>query len=68
MKTLNLKTIHAVHFEDFKRYNTEQTRDNFLLNGLEKKDSIELNYTHYDRMIAGSVSYTHLTLPTNREV
>jgi 4-deoxy-L-threo-5-hexosulose-uronate ketol-isomerase len=65
MKTESLKIIHAVHFEDFKRYNTQQTRDNFLLSELEKKDTIKLVYTHYDRMIAGlakPVSKT-LTLP-----
>jgi 4-deoxy-L-threo-5-hexosulose-uronate ketol-isomerase len=66
MKVAKLKTIHAVHFTDFKQYNTTQTRENFLLNNIEKDNSIELVYTHYDRMIAGlakPVSKT-VTLPT----
>lgn len=48
-----LKTIHPVHFNDFKKYDTEQVRDNFLLSNLNKNDSIELVYSHYDRMISG---------------
>jgi 4-deoxy-L-threo-5-hexosulose-uronate ketol-isomerase len=65
MKTESLKVIHAVHFEDFKHYNTQQTRDNFLLSELEKKDTIKLIYTHYDRMIAGLAKPVSkaLTLP-----
>jgi 4-deoxy-L-threo-5-hexosulose-uronate ketol-isomerase len=53
MKAASLKIIHAVHPDDFKKYNTEQIRENFLLSDLEKDDSIELGYTHYDRIIAG---------------
>jgi len=66
METASLKTIHAVHHKDFKNYNTQQIRENFLLEGIEKNDEIELTYTHYDRMIAGiakPVTKT-LVLPT----
>jgi 4-deoxy-L-threo-5-hexosulose-uronate ketol-isomerase len=49
----SLKIVHAVHYNDFKNYTTEQIRENFLLENIEKDDSIELIYTHYDRMIAG---------------
>jgi 4-deoxy-L-threo-5-hexosulose-uronate ketol-isomerase len=65
MKTESLGILHAVHPEDFKKYNTTQIRDNFLLSDLEKEDAVELVYTHYDRLIAGlakPVTKT-LTLP-----
>jgi len=54
MKAANaLQIVHAVHKDDFKHYTTEQTRKNFLLEGLEKDNAIKMIYTHYDRMIAG---------------
>lgn len=55
MSTNQLKTIHAVHFNDCKNYTTKQLRENFLLDGLEKDNAIELAYTHYDRMVTGVV-------------
>ena len=66
MSETTLKTIHPVHFNDFKNYETAQVRENFLLSELEKDDSIELFYTHYDRMIAGLANpiYHNLELPT----
>lgn len=65
MKVPSLKILHAVHPEDFKKYTTQQIRDNFLLTDLEKDDSIELGYTHYDRIIAGLAKPVtqSLTLP-----
>ncbi|MEP7237023.1 MAG: 5-dehydro-4-deoxy-D-glucuronate isomerase [Ferruginibacter sp.] len=35
--------------------NTQQQRDNFLIQNLMQPDSIQLTYTHYDRMIVGGV-------------
>lgn len=35
--------------------NTQQQRDNFLIQNLMVPDSIRLTYTHYDRMIIGGV-------------
>jgi len=66
MSEATLKTIHPVHFNDFKKYETAQVRENFLLSNLEKDDTIELVYTHYDRMIAGLANPIHhsLELPT----
>ncbi len=66
MSAISLKTLHNVHYNDVKNYTTQQLREQFLLNGLEKNDAIELTYLHYDRMIAGlakPVDQT-LTLPT----
>jgi len=66
MSETTLKTYHAVHFNDFKKYDTAQIRENFLLTDLEKDDAIELVYTHYDRMLAGLANPIHhaLELPT----
>lgn len=35
--------------------NTQQLRENFLVEGLMQPRTIQLNYTHYDRMIVGGV-------------
>ena len=48
-----MKTISAVHPEDFKNYTTEKIRSNFLLDDLMQPDKVSLTYTHYDRMIVG---------------
>ncbi len=55
-----------MHYNDAKNYTTQQLREQFLLQQLEKDDAIELVYIHYDRMIAGiakPVAAT-LSLPT----
>lgn len=49
-----MKTIHQVHPEDFAKYNTQQIRDRFLLEGLVQADKIECTYSHYDRLIVGA--------------
>jgi len=49
-----MKIIHAVHPEDFAKYNTQQLRDKFLLEGLVVADKVTCAYTHYDRMIIGA--------------
>jgi len=66
MSNINLKVLHAVHYNDAKGYNTQQLRDNFLMQSLEKDDAIELVYTHYERLIAGLAKPVskELTLPT----
>lgn len=48
-------TRHAVHPEDFKSYGTEKLREHFLMEGLFQKDSVQLVYTLYDRLIVGGV-------------
>ena len=44
---------HAVHPDDFKSYDTQKIRDNFLLRNVMEEDSINLTYSHYDRYIVG---------------
>lgn len=40
--------------EAVKKYDTQQLRDEFLIDNLMKEDEITLTYSHYDRYIAGS--------------
>lgn len=48
-----MKQIHAVHPEDFKKYDTATIRERFLIENLFEKDKASFVYTHYDRMIVG---------------
>jgi 4-deoxy-L-threo-5-hexosulose-uronate ketol-isomerase len=47
------KTFHAVHPSHFQSFNTQQLRENFLIENLFQPDEISLHYTHYDRYIVG---------------
>ncbi len=49
-----MKIIHQVHPEDFRKYDTAQIREKFLLEGLVIEDQLQYVYTHYDRMIVGA--------------
>ena len=55
-KTTTLKTLHSVHPDDFKQYDTALIRDRFLIDNIVKKDTVNCVYTHYDRMIIGAAS------------
>jgi 4-deoxy-L-threo-5-hexosulose-uronate ketol-isomerase len=57
-----MKTIQAVHPEDFESYNTQKIRDRFLLEDLKEANKANFVYAHYDRMITGLVT------PTTEEV
>ncbi len=43
----------AVHPEDFRHYDTETIREEFLLENLFETDKINMVYSHYDRYIVG---------------
>ncbi|MFC6998927.1 5-dehydro-4-deoxy-D-glucuronate isomerase [Rufibacter roseus] len=49
-------TRHAIHPEDFKSYGTEKLREHFLIENLFQKNSVQLVYTLYDRLIVGGVN------------
>jgi 4-deoxy-L-threo-5-hexosulose-uronate ketol-isomerase len=51
-----LNVLHAVSPGDGKHYDTEAIRKNFLLQNLQQENSIQLTYTHYDRLITGVAS------------
>ena len=48
-----MKTRYGVHFDYFKTFTTEQTRDEFLAREILEPGKIELVYSHYDRFIFG---------------
>ncbi len=48
-----LEERFAVHYEDFKSYDTQKIREHFLIQKLMEQDSINLTYSHYDRQIVG---------------
>jgi 4-deoxy-L-threo-5-hexosulose-uronate ketol-isomerase len=50
-----IKKYFAVHPEHASALNTEELREHFLLDDLFEADSIQLRYSHYDRMIVGGV-------------
>ncbi len=51
-----MKILHAVHPEDFKRYDTAMIRDRFLLDDIAQSEGANFVYTHYDRMVGGVIS------------
>jgi 4-deoxy-L-threo-5-hexosulose-uronate ketol-isomerase len=55
-------TRHAIHPADFKRYDTEQIRQSFLLPNLFVNDQIIHYYTHYDRLMIGGVAPVSLSI------
>ncbi|MEO6540233.1 MAG: 5-dehydro-4-deoxy-D-glucuronate isomerase [Ferruginibacter sp.] len=56
--------------EEMSRMNTLQHRENFLIQNLMQPGSIQLTYTHYDRMIVGGVvpTATAIALPNEDEL
>lgn len=48
-----MHSIHAVSPNDFRRYDTQELRRNFLLDGLFPQGELALRYVHNDRMIIG---------------
>ena len=53
-----------------KQMTTEQLRQNFLIEGLMQAGTIQLTYSHYDRMIVGGVVPTSeaINLPKEEEL
>ena len=42
---------YSCNQRDFKRYTTEETRNEFLITGLYKADEVVAVYSHVDRMV-----------------
>ena len=57
-----MNALHAVHPDDFKKYDTAQIRDRFLVEEMMQEDEITFTYTHYDRMMVGSAKPVSKTL------
>ncbi|MBN1525913.1 MAG: 5-dehydro-4-deoxy-D-glucuronate isomerase [Spirochaetales bacterium] len=59
----------AVNFEYYKKMDTAELRKNFLIQDLFKKDSLNLTYSYYDRMIVGGICPTKpIKLTMAREI
>lgn len=51
--TTEISERYAVHIDDYPSYTTEKLRKHFHVPSIFKDDSIQLTYTHYDRVIVG---------------
>ncbi len=51
--TTNFETRYASNPEAVKHYDTNQLRDEFLIDNLMQDEKINITYSHYDRYIAG---------------
>jgi 4-deoxy-L-threo-5-hexosulose-uronate ketol-isomerase len=54
---------YASNPRDFKAYDTQRLREDFLLSPIMEGGKINLNYLHYDRFIAGGAVPTNAPLP-----
>lgn len=59
---MKLVVRYANHPNDSKHYDTQQLRDNYLVEEVFKADDILLVYSHQDRIIAGGVMPVNKTL------
>jgi 4-deoxy-L-threo-5-hexosulose-uronate ketol-isomerase len=65
---MNIK--FAISPNEAKHFNTEQLRENFLVSSLMQDDTVQLMYTHYDRVIIGGAKPANksLSLPNHPEL
>lgn len=61
-----MQIYQVVSQREAQSFDTEQLRDNFLIDTIFQKNEISLSYTHYDRVILGGVmpTDTEVVLPT----
>jgi 4-deoxy-L-threo-5-hexosulose-uronate ketol-isomerase len=50
-----MKQYYQVSPREYRRMDTQETRDNFLIESIFEADVATISYTHYDRMIVGGV-------------
>ncbi|WP_221373127.1 5-dehydro-4-deoxy-D-glucuronate isomerase [Clostridium perfringens] len=65
-----MRTRYANNPRDSKRYDTEELRENYLVEDIFKDDQIELVYSHVDRIIFGGIKpvYKDLKLEAGKEM
>jgi 4-deoxy-L-threo-5-hexosulose-uronate ketol-isomerase len=61
-----MQIYQAISQREAQSFNTEQLRENFLIESIFKNDEITMYYTHYDRVVLGGVMPINsaITLPT----
>lgn len=60
-----MKTVYAHHPDDVKNYTTEKLREQFMMEKVFAEDSIELTYSHVDRIIYGGAMPVEKALTLN---
>ncbi|MDM0460810.1 5-dehydro-4-deoxy-D-glucuronate isomerase [Clostridium perfringens] len=65
-----MRTRYANNPRDSKRYDTEELRENYLVEDIFKDEQIELVYSHVDRIIFGGIKpvYKELKLEAGKEM
>ncbi|WP_415322674.1 5-dehydro-4-deoxy-D-glucuronate isomerase [Clostridium perfringens] len=65
-----MRNRYANNPRDSKRYDTEELRENYLVEDIFKDDQIELVYSHVDRIIFGGIKpvYKELKLEAGKEM
>ncbi|MEM1502581.1 5-dehydro-4-deoxy-D-glucuronate isomerase [Domibacillus sp. 8LH] len=65
-----MKTIYAHHPDDVKNYTTDKLREQFLMEKVFIEDSIQLTYSHVDRIIYGGAMpvWKALTMEAGKEL
>jgi len=57
-----METRYGVHFNHFKTFTTDETREEFLAPNVMKEGRVELIYSHYDRFIFGGAVPTSVPI------
>ncbi|MFN4145816.1 MAG: 5-dehydro-4-deoxy-D-glucuronate isomerase [Runella sp.] len=52
---MHIQVRHATNPTDFKKYDTQRIREEFLIEKLFVPDQVHFVYSHYDRMIVGGI-------------
>ena len=55
---MNMEVRYSNHFEDVKKYDTEQLRKHLLVEKIFVPGEINLEYSHNDRIIFGGIMPT----------
>ena len=61
--TVKTESRYAVHPADFKNYDTQRIRQEFLIEKVMVSDQVALTYSHYDRYIVGGAVPVSKALP-----
>jgi len=59
---------YSVNPRDFKRYTTEETRKEFLIQDLFQADKVQVTYSHVDRMVVFGCMPVQTTVPLNKDI